>query len=101
MSTRAIIEFSDKHNTFLLDRSHDGFLDIVLDDIKLTLKESLNRWSEPELGCLISLFISITYDYKNERLPKYEIISSIPNDVDYEYFVIYNYKEKRWEFGLK
>ena len=37
MSTRANIKFSDKWDNYYIDRSHDGFPDNILPDIKETI----------------------------------------------------------------
>ena len=57
MSTRANIKFSDKWDNYYIDRSHDGFPDNILPDIKETIDHCKGKWSGSELGQLVSYFL--------------------------------------------
>ena len=70
MSTRANIKFQDGNDIIHIDRSHDGYPDVILPDIKEVIDLCENRWSGAELGQLVSAFIGIHFD-SNTRIQKY------------------------------
>lgn len=100
MSTRATIKFTDREDTFFVYRGHDGFPENILDDIKNTIETSKNRWSNPELELLVTLFLAKHYDYKSSRLPDYEITKCFHGDESYKYYVNWNGAKKEWEYGV-
>jgi len=100
MGTRATIKFNIYDEEYYVYRGHDGFPDIILDDIQKTIEKSKNRWSEPELNCLITLFLAMGYDYNTKRLPTYEITSGFHGDESYKYYVRWSVDERKWKYGV-
>ncbi len=101
MSTRAIIKFQDGDEIILVDRSHDGFPEVVLKDIEETIELAKGRWSGAEMGALISLHLAKGYHYEKARLPHYEIITGMPGDECYIYFARYDHDKGKWVYGLE
>ena len=99
MSTRAKIKFSDKWDNYYIDRSHDGFPDNILPDIKETIDHCKGKWSGSELGQLVSYFLGMHFDM-NQRIQNYELISSKAGDESYCYWVKWNDEKKEYEFGI-
>jgi hypothetical protein len=100
MSTRATIKFSNRDETYFVYRHCDGFPDIILEDIKDTIELSENRWSEPQLGLLVTLFLAKGYEFKEERLPNYEITNCFHGDESYKYFIEWDSDKKQWDYGV-
>lgn len=101
MSTRANIRFEDEYDSIHIDRSHDGFPDNVLSDIKEVIDLCKGRWSGSELAQLVSTFIGFHFDSKT-RIQKYEpcIGYEKAGDESYCYWVKWNSEKKEYEFGL-
>jgi hypothetical protein len=101
MSTRANIKFQDDDGCIHIDRSHDGFPDVVLPDIKAALDLCKGRWSGAELGQLVSAFLGLHFD-KNERIQNYEpcIGFETAGDESYEYYVRWNSQKREYEYGV-
>ena len=99
MSTRANIKFSDKWDTFYLDRSHDGFPDNILPDINEAIEGCRGRWSGSELGQLVTFFLGIHFDRKT-RIQNYEPCSGPAGDVNHQYWVKWDSGKKEYEYGL-
>jgi hypothetical protein len=95
MGTRASIRFSDGEDEYFVYRGHDGYPENVDKDIKNFLKEIKGRWSEPDLGCLVTCFIGWYYD-KRQRLPDYELTTCVHGDESYRYYVDWNPLAKDW-----
>jgi hypothetical protein len=98
MSTRATIKFSDKDTEYFVYRHCDGIPDNVLADIKKCIEISKDRWSEPEVELLVTLFLMVNNNIK-ERLPDYNITSGFHGDESYSYYVSWSYEKKEWIFG--
>jgi hypothetical protein len=98
MGTRATIKFTDDDETYYVYRGHDGFPDNILKDIDAAIKESKGRWSNPELGCLVTLMLTMFYDYEKIRLPDYELTQCFHGDESYRYYV--NWDGKEYQFGI-
>ena len=101
MSTRANIRFEDEYGSIHIDRSHDGFPDVILPDIKATVDLCKGRWSGSELGQLVSAFLGLHFD-KNQRIQNYEpcIGFEKAGDESYEYFVKWNKDKREYEYGV-
>ena len=99
MSTRANIKFQDEYTTFHVDRSHDGFPDNVLPDIESAIQKTRGRWSEPEIGQLITWFLIWSNDH-NARLVHYEIASGVAGDESYTYHVVWDEEQERWRYWV-
>jgi hypothetical protein len=85
MSTGAAIEFRDSHDTFWLFRSHDGFPDEVLPD----LKEGVKRCGESRrlpAGLVATTMLGTSW---SNRLPfhHYELCDGPHVDPEYAYVV--------------
>jgi len=102
MSTRANIKFEDDYGFIHIDRSHDGFPDIILEDIKNVIEITKGCWSGSEVGQLVSYFLGMNYD-KNKRIQKYEPCVGFERagDESYCYWVKYNTEKRNWEYGIK
>lgn len=101
MSTRANIKFQDGNDFIHIDRSHDGFPENILADIKETVDLCKGRWSGAELGQLVSAFLGMHFD-KNTRIQHYEpcIGYNKAGDESYEYFVKWNETTKQYDYGV-
>jgi len=101
MSTRANIKFKCGDDILHVDRSHDGFPDNILPDIDAAIKLAKGRWSGPELGQLVSLFLGLHFS-KDRRIQNYEpcIGYTTAGDESYTYYVIWNEDKKIYEFGV-
>ena len=101
MSTRANIRFEDEYGVIHVDRSHDGFPDNILPDIKETIDLCKNRWSGSELGQLVSAFIGMNFN-ENTRIQNYELCIGYEKagDESYCYWVKWNKVKKIYEYGL-
>lgn len=101
MSTRANIKFQDGNNFIHIDRSHDGFPENVLADIRKTINLCKNRWSGAELGQLVSAFLGMHFN-ENKRIQSYEpcISYNKAGDESYCYFVKWNENTKQYDFGV-
>ena len=103
MSTRANIKFQDESGEFMhVDRSHDGYPENILEDIKEVVDLCKNRWSGSELGQLVSAFLGLHFD-KNTRIQKYEpcIGYEKAGDESYCYWVKWNGSKNEYEFGVE
>lgn len=102
MSTRANIKFKDEYGCIHIDRSHDGFPRIVLNDIKKTIETCKGRWSGTELGQLVSAFLGMHFD-PEVSIQKYEpcIDYEEAGDESYCYYVEWNKEKQEYEYGLK
>lgn len=100
MSTRANIKFQDGDDFIHIDRSHDGYPDNVLADIKEAIDLCYGRWSGAELGQLVSAFLGLHFD-NNRRIQCYEpcIGYQIAGDESYCYYVKWNPQRKEYDYG--
>ena len=98
MSTRATIKFQDRDEVYFVYRGHDGFPEIVLDDIRSTIERARGRWSYGEAGQLLSLFFVMHGDVKT-RLQHYEPTTGWHGDESYRYEVVYSEKDREWKAG--
>ncbi|MDR2707080.1 MAG: hypothetical protein LBC02_15010 [Planctomycetaceae bacterium] len=96
MSTRATIKFTSEHLSFYVYRHCDGHPEHVIEDIDKTLRESQSRWDTSNVEKLVTLFLSMHYDYRRSRVPTYEITSDFHGDDSYEYYVEFDEDKKRW-----
>lgn len=101
MSTRATIRFTDGDDEYFVYRSHDGFPDNILADLEELTKKAKGRWSGSEIGCLVTLFLAMGYDYNKSRLPYYELTTSFHGDESYQFWVIWNDAAGLWEYGVR
>ncbi len=101
MSTRANIKFQDERDIIHIDRSHDGFPENILADIKEAVDLCKGRWSGSELGQLVSAFLGLHFD-KNQRIQNYEpcIGYTKAGDESFCYFVKWNKETKEYEYGV-
>lgn len=99
MGTRATIKFSEGEDVYYVYRGHDGFPDNIQRDFKDVLKQIKGRWSEPDLGLLVTSFLAFTFD-PQIRLPHYELTPSFHGDESYKYEVTWNPIEKSWRFDV-
>jgi hypothetical protein len=101
MSTRANIKFQDGDEYIHVDRSHDGYPEQVLPDIKEVIDLCRGRWSGAELGQLVSAFLGFHFD-KNRRIQDYEpcIGFETTSDTNYHYYVRWNESTKEFDFGV-
>lgn len=101
MSTRANIKFQDGNDFIHIDRSHDGFPENILADIKEAVDLCKGRCSGAELGQLVSAFLGMHFD-KNTRIQHYEpcIGYNKAGDESYEYFVKWNETTKQYDYGV-
>lgn len=97
MGTRATIQFKDRGETYFVYRGHDGYPENVEADIKEVLQKIKGRWSEPELGTLVTCFLTMLFNPEKERLPDYELTPCFHGDESYRYFVEWDDKEKKWQ----
>jgi hypothetical protein len=100
MSTRATIIFSCDGEEYYVYRHSDGYPENVQEDIRETVRAAKGRWSDPELGCMVTLFLARGYNYTETRLPDYEITPCFHGDESYHYYCRYNREFKEWEFGV-
>ena len=100
MSTRATIEFSYDDDKYYVYRHSDGFPENVEGDIREVIREAKGRWSDPELGLLVTLFLAKGYNYDEYRLPDYVITECFHGDESYRYYCRYSRNHKEWEFGV-
>lgn len=99
MSTRANIKFEDEHGSFIhIDRSHDGFPDIILPEINEAIELCKGRWSGSEVGQLVSAFIGMHFNAET-RIQHYEPCIGFckAGDESYCYLVKWNKKENKYE----
>lgn len=102
MGTRASIQFQLDDDVYFVYRGHGGYPDgDILPDIHKTLAEAKGRWSEPELECLVTLFLAMHYDFSKTRLPDYEITSCLHGDEEYYYLVAWNRETKEWQVSYE
>ena len=99
MGTRATIKFINDDEIYYVYRGHDGTPDVILPDIEAALKISEERWSNPDLSCLVTLFLARGYDFAKQRLPDYEITPCFHGDESYRYFVNWDDKKREYLFG--
>ncbi|HAH37778.1 MAG TPA: hypothetical protein DCL81_15090 [Algoriphagus sp.] len=101
MSTRANIKFQDGDEFIHIDRSHDGFPENILADIKEAVDLCKGRWSGAELGQLVSAFLGLHFD-KNRRIQHYEpcIGYETAGDESYCYYVRWNSQKREYEYGV-
>ena len=97
MSTRANIKFQDGDDFIHIDRSHDGFPENVLKDIKETVDMCKHRWSGSELGQLVSAFLGIHF-HKQNRIQIYEPCIGYNKAGDESYCYIVNWNEEKQEY---
>ena len=98
MSTRASIRFIDEYNDVVyVYRGHDGFPEIVEPDIDRVLSIAQGRWSCSEVSLLVTLFLAVTYSgWQKQRLPDYELTTSIHGDEEYFYTVRWDTAKQSW-----
>lgn len=98
MSTRANIKFRDESGEEThVYRHSDGYPSIIESDIDKAISISSGRWSGSEIGLFVSLFLAMHYsDWKEKRLPDYELTAGVHGDEDYLYTVEYDREQKRW-----
>lgn len=101
MSTRANIKFQDGEEFIHVDRSHDGHPENILMDIKEAVDLCEGRWSGAELGQLVSAFLGLHFN-RNKRIQHYEpcIGYDVAGDESYLYYVKWNEKTKRYDYGV-
>ena len=95
MGTRATIKFIDDYEEYYLYRGHDGFPDIVMNDLYKIIDKKKNSWSGSECGTLVSCFLGETYNLDN-RLPDYELTAGFHGEESYIYEVIWSKDYKKW-----
>ena len=100
MSTRATIKFTDRDKKYFVYRHSGGFPENVQEDLRETIRTARDRWRDPELSLLVTLFLVKGYDYKQERLPYYEITENFHGDESYRYYCRWNKEHREWEFGV-
>ena len=102
MSTRANIRFEDEYGSIHIDRSHDGFPDVILPNIKETIDACKGRWSGSELAQLVSAFLGMHFDLKT-RIQRYEpcIGYEKAGDESYCYWVKWNKETQAYEYGVE
>lgn len=102
MSTRANIKFQDGEEFIHIDRSHDGFPDVILPDIRAAIDLCKGRWSGAELGQLVSAFLGLSFD-KDRRIQCYEpcIGYNKAGDESYCYWVKWNENKLEYEYGVQ
>lgn len=100
MGTRATIRFKEGDDEYFVYRGHDGYPEIVKTDIESFLKAIKGRWSEPELGTLVTCFLGWYFD-KTLRLPDYELTTCFHGDESYCYYVEWNPVLKDWHFHFE
>lgn len=98
MSTRASIRFIDEYaDVVYVYRGHDGFPEIVEPDIDRVLSIAQGRWSGSEISLLVTLFLAVTYSgWQEQRLPDYELTTSIHGDEEYFYNVRWDTAKQAW-----
>jgi|SRR6187402_516939 len=96
MGTRATIRFKEGDEEYFVYRGHDGFPENVMEDIQRVIDKAKGRWSEPELGLLVTSFLQWTYE-PGIRIPRYEITQSFHGDESYKYFVEWEQERKEWK----
>lgn len=98
MSTRASIRFIDEYaDVVYVYRGHDGFPEIVEPDIDRVLSIAQGRWSCSEVSLLVTLFLAVTYSgWPKQRLPDYELTTSIHGDEEYFYTVRWDTAKQSW-----
>lgn len=98
MSTRASIRFIDEYaDVVYVYRGHDGFPEIVEPDIDHVLSIAQGRWSGSEVSLLVTLFLAVTYSgWQKQRLPDYELTTSIHGDEEYFYTVRWDTAKQAW-----
>lgn len=100
MSTRANIKFIGcSGDTLYVDRSHDGFPDVVLPDIIKTVDDCAGKWSGSEIGQLVSYFLGINFNPK-ERIQDYEPCHGVAGDESCNYYVKYDKEKKKFLYGI-
>ena len=101
MSTRANIRFEDDYGAIHINRSHDGYPENILKDIKETIDLCRGRWSGSEIEQLVSAFIGMHFDI-NQRIQNYEpcIGYQKAGDESYCYFVKWNSDKREYEYGV-
>jgi len=102
MGTRANIQFRDEFGTvFHVYRGHDGNPENVMLDLEKLLATAKDRWSGSEIGCMVTLFLSMTWDWSKHRLPDYELTSGIHGDEIRFYEVLYERDTVQPMFGTR
>lgn len=101
MGTRATIKFTNGDEVYFVYRGHDGFPTNIIPDLEEAISKAKGRWSNPELGCLVALFLAMFYDYDKQRLPDYHPTSSFHGDESYRYFVDWNDAENCYKIGVE
>ena len=98
MSTRANINFRDERGREIhIYRHSDGYPSIIEVDIDKAISISSGRWCGSEIGLFVSLFLAMHYsDWKEKRLPDYELTTGIHGDEEYLYKVEYDREQKQW-----
>lgn len=99
MSTRATIQFSDKHETYFVYRHCDGFPECVEPDI-LAAIELNSRLSGPSTGHLVSVLLGMTYR-ANQRVQAYEMTTCFHGDESYRYFVTWDGEDQRYKLDAR
>lgn len=96
MSTIATIKFEDEYgDSFFVYRSHDGFPENVMADIKEVIEATRNRWSGSEMGQLVAWFLVMSND-PGHRILDYEMITGFAGDESHKYLVKWNSEREEW-----
>ena len=97
MSTRATIEFKADGESIFVYRHCDGFPDVIIPDIEAAIEKARGRWSEPEPGILVTMFLAMHYDPDKSRLPDYWVSTGVAGDESYLYRVVWDDEKEAWE----
>lgn len=66
-------------------------------DIDRVLSIASGRWSCSEVSLLVTLFLAVTYSgWQKQRLPDYELTTSIHGDEEYFYTVRWDTAKQAW-----
>ena len=102
MGTRANIQFRDEFGTvFHVYRGHDGGPENVMADLQALLTTANGRWSGSEIDCLVTLFLSMTWDWRKQRLPDYVMTTKLHGDEGRFYEVVYELDAVQPMFGTR
>lgn len=88
MGTRAGIRFADEWgDSYHVYRGHDGVPENVLPDIQAAIDKAKGRWDGSEVGCLVTLFLTMHWNVDKSRLPDYELTKGFHGDESYRFNV--------------
>lgn len=101
MSTRANIKIEAEGEKIHLDRSHDGFPEKVLPDIKEVVDLCNDRWPGPGITQFVSAFLGLHFN-RDKRIQIYEpcIGYCRAGDESYCYEVKWNPNKREWEVRI-